>query len=181
MSDDVAENDTVTASDAVTGVVDDRSEPERQRDEYLDALQRLQADFENYRKRVARSSMDAADRAAGEVVVKMLPVLDAFDLAAQHFSSAPSEEAEAWIRRGDYYSTHSRRRDWSESTPWVSSSTASTRRGRPREGDDGPLVDQVLRAGYRWKGSVLTSRNGESSRLTRWSNVSGSTRTTTRS
>jgi molecular chaperone GrpE len=88
MSDDVAENDTVTASDAVTGVVDDRSEPERQRDEYLDALQRLQADFENYRKRVARSSMDAADRAAGEVVVKMLPVLDAFDLAAQHFSSA---------------------------------------------------------------------------------------------
>ena len=57
MSDDVAENDTVTASDAVTGVVDDRSEPERQRDEYLDALQRLQADFENYRKRVARSCL----------------------------------------------------------------------------------------------------------------------------
>ncbi len=85
MSDDIVENDTVTA-DAVTEVVDERSDIERQRDEYLDALQRLQADFENYRKRVARSSMDAADRAAGEVVAKMLPVLDAFDLAAAALS-----------------------------------------------------------------------------------------------
>jgi molecular chaperone GrpE (heat shock protein) len=56
MSDDVVENDTVTAEDAVTEVVDERSDIERERDEYLDALQRLQADFENYRKRVARSS-----------------------------------------------------------------------------------------------------------------------------
>jgi molecular chaperone GrpE len=95
MSDHIVENDPVTAPDAVTAVVEERSDVERQRDEYLDALQRLQADFENYRKRVARSSVDAADRAAGEVVVKMLPVLDAFDLAAQHFLSAPSEEAEA--------------------------------------------------------------------------------------
>jgi len=123
MSDDVAENDTVTASDARHGVVDDRSEPERQRDEYLDALQRLQADFENYRKRVARSSMDAADRAAGEVVVKMLPVLDAFDSPRSTSRVPRPKRPRPWIRRGDYYSTHSRRRDWSESTPWVSSST----------------------------------------------------------
>src|SRR5271170_3802550 len=96
MSDDVVEDDTVTAPEGVAAeVVDERSDAERQRDEYLDALQRLQADFENYRKRVARSSLEAADRAAGEVVVKMLPVLDAFDLAAAHFSNAPSEEAEA--------------------------------------------------------------------------------------
>src|ERR1035441_9529391 len=94
MSDDVVENDTV-AAEVVTEGVDERSDAERERDDCLDALQRLQADFENYRKRVARSSIDAADRAAGEVVVKMLPVLDAFDLAAAHFSSAPSEEAAA--------------------------------------------------------------------------------------
>ena len=84
--------------DAVTEVVDVRSEVERQRMTGIsDALQRLQADFENYRKRVARSSMDAADaRRRRSQVAKMLPVLDAFDLAAQeHFLSAPSEEAEA--------------------------------------------------------------------------------------
>jgi len=156
MSDNIVENDTVTAEDAVTEVVDVRSEVERQRDEYLDALQRLQADFENYRKRVARSSMDAADRAAGEVVAKMLPVLDAFDLAAQHFLSAPSEEAEALDQaRGlllDALAKEGLERIDAvgvEFNPRVHDAVAHV------EGEDGPVVDQVLRAGYRWKGSVL--------------------------
>jgi molecular chaperone GrpE len=100
--------------------------------------------------------MDAADRAAGEVVVKMLPVLDAFDLAAQHFSSAPSEEAEALDQaRGlllDALSKEGLERIDAvgvEFDPQVHDAVAHV------EGDDGPLVDQVLRAGYRWKGSVL--------------------------
>lgn len=156
MSDDVVENDSVAASDAATDVVDERSELERERDEYLDALQRLQADFENYRKRVARSSADAAQRAAGEVVVKMLPVLDAFDLAAAHFLSAPSEEAEALDQaRGlllDALSKEGLERIDAvdvEFDPKIHDAVAHV------EGDDGPVVEQVLRAGYRWKGSVL--------------------------
>jgi molecular chaperone GrpE len=157
MSDDVVENGTVAAPEVpVTEVVDERSDVERERDEYLDALQRLQADFENYRKRVARSSMDAADRAAGEVVVKMLPVLDAFDLAAAHFSNAPSEEAEALDQaRGlllDALSKEGLQRIDAvgvEFNPQVHDAVAHV------EGEDGPVVDQVLRAGYRWKGAVL--------------------------
>ncbi len=57
MSDDVVKNEPVASSeDDATDAFDDRSEAERQRDEYLDALQRLQAEFENYRKRVARTA-----------------------------------------------------------------------------------------------------------------------------
>jgi len=157
VSDEVVENDTVAASsDAATPVVDPRSDAERERDEYLDALQRLQADFENYRKRVARSSSDAADRAAGEVVAKMLPVLDAFDLAAAHFLNAPSEEAEALAQaRGlllDALSKEGLERIEEVGIafdPQVHDAVAHI------EGDDGPTVDQVLRAGYLWKGSVL--------------------------
>jgi molecular chaperone GrpE len=157
VSDNVVENDTVAASsDAATQVVDPRGDVERERDEYLDALQRLQADFENYRKRVARSSSDAADRAAGEVVAKMLPVLDAFDLAAAHFSNAPSEEAEALAQaRGlllDALSKEGLERIDVVGVafdPQVHDAVAHI------EGDDGPTVDQVLRAGYLWKGSVL--------------------------
>jgi molecular chaperone GrpE len=157
MSDDVVENETVAASDdAATKFVDPRSDVERERDEYLDALQRLQADFENYRKRVARSSMDAADRAAGEVVAKMLPVLDAFDLAAAHFLNAPSEEAEALAQaRGlllDALSKEGLARIDEVGVafdPQVHDAVAHI------EGDEGPVVDQVLRAGYLWKGSVL--------------------------
>ena len=35
----------------------------RERDEYLDALQRLKAEFDNYRKRVARDQQELAARA----------------------------------------------------------------------------------------------------------------------
>jgi molecular chaperone GrpE len=157
MSDDVVMNDTVAApSDGATEVVDQRSDMERERDEYLDALQRLQADFENYRKRVARSSADAADRASGEVVAKMLPVLDAFDLAAAHFLNAPSEEAEALAQaRGlllDALAKEGLERIDEVGVafdPHVHDAVAHI------EGDDGPTVDQVMRAGYLWKGSVL--------------------------
>jgi molecular chaperone GrpE (heat shock protein) len=96
VSENALENDQVVASeDVTTEAVDERSEAERQRDEYLDALQRLQADFENYRKRMARSSEDAAVRAVGDIVAKLLPVIDAFDLAQAHFSNAESDEAAA--------------------------------------------------------------------------------------
>ena len=181
MSDEVVENDTVTADEAVTEVVDERSDVERERDEYLDALQRLQADFENYRKRVARSSMDAADRAAGEVVVKMLPVLDAFDLAAAHFSSGalrrgrgvgsgPGDFARRPVARGT--GTH-RRRGRRVQSP-------SARRGRARRGRGRSRGRPGVARRVPVEGCRTASSDGESSRLTRWSNASGSIRTTTR-
>ena len=79
MSDDVVNNESVASQNDATEAFDARSEAERQRDEYIDALQRLQADFENYRRRVLRSSEDAGARAAGDIVAKLLPVLDSFD------------------------------------------------------------------------------------------------------
>ena len=44
---------------------------------------------------MARSSDDAATRAAGDIVAKLLPVLDAFDYAQAHFADADSDEAKA--------------------------------------------------------------------------------------
>ena len=158
MSDDVVQDDAVTLSeDTVTDVVDDRSDIERQRDDYLDALQRLQAEFENYRKRVARTSDDAVSRATGDLVVKLLPVLDAFDLAQAHFANALSDEALALSQaRGLLLDTLAK--DGLERIadvgvsfdPQVHDAVAHV------EGDGGEqVVDEVLRAGYRWKGGVL--------------------------
>jgi len=82
MSDEVFESDVVAASEeAVIHIVDELGEAQRERDEYLNTLQHLQADFENYRKRVAKSSVEAGARAQGDLVAKLLPVLDAFDYA----------------------------------------------------------------------------------------------------
>ena len=47
---------------------DPRSDAERERDEYLDALRRLQADFENYRKRVERQFEELAARGVTALV-----------------------------------------------------------------------------------------------------------------
>ena len=56
----------------------------QQRDEYLDALQRMQAEFENYRKRTMRQQTDVLERATESLLERLLPVLDAFDLALAH-------------------------------------------------------------------------------------------------
>jgi len=103
-----------------------------------------------------------ADRAAGEVVVKMLPVLDAFDLAAQHFSSARPKRPRLGSGEGDYYSTHSRRRDWSESTPWCRVRPASTRRVAHVEVMTALWSIRCF-APVPLEGFGPTSRNGESS------------------
>jgi molecular chaperone GrpE len=60
----------------------------RERDEYLDTLQRLKAEFDNYRKRVARDQQDLAARAHERLVRELVPVLDdlerALEAAAEH-------------------------------------------------------------------------------------------------
>ncbi len=60
----------------------------RERDEYLDALQRLKAEFDNYRKRTAREQLELTSRAAQRLVNELLPVLDdlerALDAAEEH-------------------------------------------------------------------------------------------------
>ncbi len=55
----------------------------KQRDEYLDALQRLKAEFDNYRKRVARDQETFAARASERLVVQLLPMLDDLERAVQ--------------------------------------------------------------------------------------------------
>lgn len=59
-----------------------------ERDDYLDHLRRLQAEFDNYRKRVRRDSEELRLRAAEEVVESLLPVIDnmqrALDAATKH-------------------------------------------------------------------------------------------------
>ena len=76
-----------------------------QRDEYLESLQRLKADFDNYRKRVTRLQEEQSARAEANLVAKLLPVIDNLDLAWAHLGprdgdghgegGAVSEEARA--------------------------------------------------------------------------------------
>jgi molecular chaperone GrpE len=55
----------------------------RERDEYLDALQRLKAEFDNYRKRVAREQEQLVTRASERLVKQLLPMLDDLERAVE--------------------------------------------------------------------------------------------------
>jgi molecular chaperone GrpE len=72
------------------------AEVERERDEHLDDLKRVAAEFENYRKRVARDQASLAARAHERLVKELLPVLDDLERALQ----AAEEHQEAKLEEG---------------------------------------------------------------------------------
>jgi molecular chaperone GrpE len=53
----------------------------KERDDYLALAQRTQADFENYRKRMARENAAAVDRGMAKLAKELLPALDHLELA----------------------------------------------------------------------------------------------------
>lgn len=52
--------------------------------ELISTLQHLQADFENYRKRIERQSEEYRKFAKKDLIIKLLSVLDSFELALKH-------------------------------------------------------------------------------------------------
>jgi len=63
-------------TDEETAVSDDAAK-------FLALAQRTQADFENYRKRMARENAAAVDRGVGKLAKELLPALDHLDHALQ--------------------------------------------------------------------------------------------------
>jgi molecular chaperone GrpE len=59
-----------------------------ERDQLLDRLARLQADFENARKRAERERIENREYAMGSIVEQFLPVLDNFELALKSNGTA---------------------------------------------------------------------------------------------
>jgi len=67
----------------LAGDLDELVKVAAQRDEYLALAQRTQADFENYRKRVARDAAGAQERGAATLAKELLPALDNLDRAME--------------------------------------------------------------------------------------------------
>ncbi len=82
---DVDAGRAASADDAaeIEGDLDELVRTAAQRDEYLALAQRTQADFENYRKRVAREAAGAQERGAIALAKEMLPALDNLDRALE--------------------------------------------------------------------------------------------------
>ena len=78
--------------DALKGDLDELVAVAAQRDEYLALAQRTQADFENYRKRVAKESIAAQERGVSRLAEELLPALDNLDRALEEAEAAAERE-----------------------------------------------------------------------------------------
>lgn len=85
------ESDAITEPAAVNAADGNQAEFEQlkaERDQLVDRVVRLQAEFENARKRAEREKADYRDFATGNVLEQFLPVLDNFELALKATGSA---------------------------------------------------------------------------------------------
>ena len=136
------------------------SQVESQRDEYLDTLRRVQADFENYRKRVIKEQTALVDRATQGLVEQLLPVLDSFELALKNSDVAGSDDTES-VRKGvelvyaellGVLEKAGLSRVEAEGKPFDPNVHEAVMQ---EEGEGEPVVTDVLRTGYTLKGRVL--------------------------
>jgi molecular chaperone GrpE len=71
----------VAAKPAEVSAISETEELKAERDALLDRLARLQAEFDNARKRAVREQQDFREFAAAEVIKNILPILDSFERA----------------------------------------------------------------------------------------------------
>ncbi len=83
------------ASDENGEVVEEELDPlaqaEHDRDQHLDTLRRLAAEFDNYKKRMAREHVELRERAAERLLRDLLPVFDDLERALTAFETADKE------------------------------------------------------------------------------------------
>jgi molecular chaperone GrpE len=82
--------------------VDELEALQKERDELVDTLQRVQAEFDNFRKRAARDQQSLVARAHERLVKELLPVFDDLERAleaAEAHEEAKLEEGVALVTR----------------------------------------------------------------------------------
>ena len=153
---DDAVDDVLAEAEAI--LVGDLDELRRERDELLDLSRRLQADFENFRKRMTREQAEVTERATVRLIERLLPVLDSFELAV---GSMERVEVDEQVRKGielvfagltDVLNAEGLERIEALDAPFDPNEHEAVLHD---DGDAEPRVAEVLRSGWRLKGRVV--------------------------
>jgi molecular chaperone GrpE len=127
--------------------------------EYLTHLQRLQAEFDNYRKRVLREQTAAVELASEPVMRRLLEVLDDFELALIHATEKPDYDRFlkgvelVYAKLADALKAEGLERIEAEGRAFDPERHEALM--QTGEGDGEPVVADVLRPGYMLRGRVL--------------------------
>jgi len=148
---DSADSADTTIDDELANVIDTEiHELAAERDQFKDIAQRLQADFENYRKRMSSQVSAEIDRATGKMAEALLPVLDAAEAAyVQH----PDEIGPLL----NLMLTELRKQGLEVIDLLDEPFDPNLADAVAHEPGDGcaPVVADVLRSGYSWNGRTL--------------------------
>ena len=148
------------AEAAVESDLSQLAQLEGERAELVDTLRRVQADFENYRKRMLREQTALVERATERLVEDLLPVLDSFDGALGSAGASDSPEAEK-VRDGvvgirtQLVSVLERAGLEPIDATGAAFDPNEHEAVLQDDGDGEPHVGEVMRTGYRLKGRVL--------------------------
>lgn len=123
-----------------------------ERDQHLADLQRVSADFANFRKQTEKRNADLAAHAGSRVAEALLPVLDACDAAAQQGVEGIEQIATQLhqVLQGAGLEIIA-----DEAEPFDPNRHEAAMSEPGDEGQDVAVVEEVLRTGYAWNGRVL--------------------------
>jgi molecular chaperone GrpE len=130
---------------------------EKERDERIDDLKRVAADFDNYRKRVARDQQSLAARAHERLVKELLPVLDDLEralYAAEEHEEAKLEEGVRLVHRELQGALAKEGLEEIETNGYFDPHVHEALLSQPSEHEDGAILE-VLQKGYRLGDRVL--------------------------
>ena len=125
---------------------------EAERDTYLGDLQRVSAEFANFRKQAEKRSIEVAAVARGALVERLLPVLDACDLAIEHGADGVNQIRSSLVNALEPAGLEVLDPVDQTFDPTLHEAVLHV---PADEGDDGQVVVEVLRRGYAWSGRVL--------------------------
>lgn len=145
----IHDGDTVLAEEA-GGIVHDVGQLRAERDEYLEALRRVKAEFENSKKRWDRERSEVVARAAARLAEQLLPVLDACEVAVAQGAADVEPITKALREVLEREGLHRIPDEGEPFDPTLHEAVMF------EDGDSGEqVVAESLRAGYLWKGQVL--------------------------
>jgi molecular chaperone GrpE len=133
-------------------------ELEHERDEYLDSLQRLKAEFDNYRKRAAREQESLSSRASEALLRALLPILDDLEralAAAEQHEEAELEEGVRLVHRSLLEVMRKHGLELIETDGAFDPHVHEALLAQPVEEAEPGSVVQVLQKGYRLGDRVL--------------------------
>jgi molecular chaperone GrpE len=145
--------DAIAVEEAELAVEHDVEALLTERDWFREMAQRLQAEFENYRKRVAAQTTDDINRATGRIAESLLPVLDACEAA---FVAHPAEVEPLFnLLLTELKKQGLEALDLNGQTFNPAQADAVIHEEGEGDGNGNTVVTDVLRTGYTWKGRVL--------------------------